>query len=369
MRITNIDLFKLKMPLKEIFETSMGVETHREFLLLVAHGDSGLMGLGECTAMDIPCYNYETNDTAWHILETYLIPEILNKEINHPKEFTEQFAWIRGHEMAKATLEGALWDLYAKEKRISLSAALGGKRKKIDVGISIGIEKNLPKLMEDIQRYLEQGYMRLKLKIKPGYDLEPIEAIRRKFGDIPLMADANSAYTMEDLPLFKALDDYGLLMIEQPLAYHDIIDHRKLQNELATPICLDESIHSVEDARKAIELGSCKIINIKVGRVGGLYEAKKIHDLCEERGIPVWCGGMQESGVGRAHNIAITSLNNFTIPGDTSPSDRYWERDIISPAISFSEPGVLSVPEAPGIGYELDYDAVRRYLVESKRYA
>lgn len=356
------------MPLKEIFETSMGVETHREFLLLVAHSDSGLVGLGECTAMDIPCYNYETNDTAWHILETYLIPEILNIEMDHPMEFTEKFSWIRGHEMAKATLEGAIWDLYAKEKGISLAKALGGTRDRIDVGISIGIEKNLPKLIDDIRRYLAEGYKRIKLKIKPGYDIEPIEAIRQEFGNIALMADANSAYTMDDLPVFKALDHYGLLMIEQPLAYHDIIDHHRLQEELSTPICLDESIHSAEDARKAIELGSCKIINIKVGRVGGLYEAKRIHDLCEEKGIPVWCGGMQESGVGRAHNIAITSLSNFTIPGDTSPSERYWERDIVTSAISFSEPGVLSVPVSPGIGYELDYDAIRSYLIHSKRY-
>ncbi|RSK27637.1 o-succinylbenzoate synthase [Bacillus sp. HMF5848] len=367
MNIKRIDMYRLKMPLKDVFETSMGVETHREFILLSAY-DGDEIGFGECVAMDIPVYSEETVDTCWHMLEQYMIPAVLNRDINHPDEFHEQFRWIRGNKMAKATLEGAIWDLYCKIKDVSLAKELGGVKKEILSGISMGIEKNIDKLLHDIEGYVAAGYKRLKLKIKPGYDIEPIRAIRERFPTVPLMADANSAYTLDDIDLLKEMDQFNLMMIEQPLPYDDIIDHATLQREINTPICLDESIKSTDDARKAIELGSCKIINIKVGRVGGLSESKRLHDICEERGIPVWCGGMQESGIGRAHNIAISSLSNFTIPGDTSPSSRYWIKDITTEEVEFHDPGKIAVPDKPGIGYGLCQDTVSDYLIRREVY-
>jgi len=276
---------------------------------------------------------------------------------------------MRRNHMAKAALEGAVWDLYAKKNGVSLSQALGGTRSTIDVGVSIGIEPTIEKLLQRVDGFIKDGYKKIKVKIKPGFDVEPMRAIRHTFGpDVPLMADANSAYTLKDMEMLKALDDFGLIMIEQPLAHDDIIDHATLQRELKTPICLDESIHTVEDARKAIELGSCRIINIKIGRVGGLTDAKKIHDLCAERSIPVWCGGMLEAGIGRAHNIAMASLGNFTIAGDTSPSNRYFVQDIVTPMIDFAAPGVLDVPTAPGIGFGINEQAILDALVEHKSY-
>lgn len=369
MIIDKIIVYRLNMPLKEVFETSMGVETHREFLLLEVHSD-GVIGYGECTAMDIPVYNEETLDTVEHILETYLIPKVLEVDLKNPNVFHDIFSWIRGHNMAKATLEGALWDIYCRQKGISLSKALGGTRNEIAVGISMGIERDIPKLLNQINSFLKEGYQRFKLKIKPGVDVEPIRAIRREFGmDLPLMADANSAYNLNDFDILKELDQFGLMMIEQPLSHDDIIDHATLQRELKTPICLDESITSSEAARKAIQLGSCRIINIKIGRVGGLSEAKRVHDVCASYQVPVWCGGMQESGIGRAHNIAIASLSNFSIPGDTSPSSRYWSKDITTKEIEFSRPGFLTVPEEPGIGFELDREVFESYLLNKKSYS
>lgn len=368
MKIERVDLQRIKIPLKAPFETSMGIETHKECILVRAYSGS-LTGLGESVAMDVPVYNEEDVDTNWYMLEKYLIPQLFSREIEHPDEVSRRFSWMRRNNMAKAALEGAVWDLYAKQNGLSLSKALGGTRATIDVGVSIGIEPTIDKLLRRVDGFIRDGYKKIKVKIKPGFDVEPIRAIRQTFGpDVPLMADANSAYTLKDLELLKALDDFGLIMIEQPLAHDDIIDHATLQRELKTPICLDESIHTVEDARKAIQLGSCRIINIKIGRVGGLTEAKRIHDLCQERGIPVWCGGMLETGIGRAHNIAVASLANFTIPGDTSPSDRYFAEDIVSPPIEFASPGVVSVPNEPGIGFALNEAAILRALVEHKSY-
>lgn len=351
------------MNMKFPFETSFGVLQERDFLIVEAHSN-GLIGYGECVVSGLPYYSEENVSTASSIIQDFLVPLVLDQEFSHPDEMNAKFNRIRRNNMAKSAVEAAIWDLYAKEKGITLAEALGGKKKEITVGISLGIEDDLNILFEKIERSLEQGFQKIKIKIKPGKDLEVLKAIRERFGDIPLMADANSAYSLKDLPLFKEMDKLNLLMIEQPLEHDDIVDHRKLQSELNTPICLDESIHSYDDARRAIELGSCKIINIKVGRVGGLSAAKAIHDLCEENNIPVWCGGMLESGIGRAHNIAITTLSNFTIPGDTAPSSRYWDEDIIAPEITMDENGHIQVSDKPGIGYDVVEELIEKFTVE-----
>lgn len=368
MKLERIDLQRIKIPLNSPFETSMGVETHKECILVRAYSGEHV-GFGESVAMDVPVYNEEDVDTVWYMLEKYLIPQLFKREIEHPDEVSHLFSWMRRNHMAKAALEGAVWDLYAKIQGMSLSQALGGTRTTIDVGVSIGIEPTIEKLLQRVEGFVRDGYKKIKVKIKPGFDVEPMRAIRQTFGpDVPLMADANSAYTLSDIDMLKELDEFGLIMIEQPLAHDDIIDHATLQRELKTPICLDESIHTVEDARKAIGLGSCRIINIKIGRVGGLTDAKKIHDLCQANHVPVWCGGMLEAGIGRAHNIAMASLANFTIPGDTSPSHRYFAEDIVTPWIDFAKPGVLNVPTAPGIGFDINEQAIRSALVEHKSY-
>lgn len=369
MKIEKVKFDRLKMPLLSPFQTSFGTATVREFVLVSVYGE-GHVGYAECVAMDAPVYNEETIDSALYVAEQFIIPKLLETELETPDDFSTLFSWIRRNNMAKSGIESAIWDLYAKQKGIPLSKALGGKKEEIEVGVSIGIEPTVEGLLKKVEGFLEEGYKKIKIKIKPGVDVERIQAVRERFGyDVPLMADANSAYTLADIETLKQLDQYKLIMIEQPLAHDDIVDHAKLQRELETPICLDESIHSLEDARKAIELGSCKIINIKIGRVGGLTQAKKIHDLCQEKGIPVWCGGMLESGIGRAHNIAIASLSNFTIPGDTSASKKYWAEDIIEPEVFLSKPGIVTVPKEPGIGYKLRQDVVDKYLLSSKVYS
>ncbi|RST77183.1 o-succinylbenzoate synthase [Siminovitchia acidinfaciens] len=370
MIIEEIKLDRLHMPLKHPFETSFGKLMTKDFIVVSATSE-GSTGYGESTAFPLPFYNEESTETVLYILKELIIPQVLNLDkLDHPQDLDPIFQSIKGHRMAKAALEGAIWDLYCKKKGVSLSKALGGTNTEIDVGVSIGIEPTIGELLDRVGGCIDQGYKKIKVKIKPGFDVKPMEAIRERFGmDVPLMADANSAYTLQDIDLLKQLDPLNLMMIEQPLAYDDIIDHVTLQKELSTPICLDESIHSVEDARKAVEIGATKIINIKVGRVGGLTEAKKIHDYCQEQGIPVWCGGMLESGIGRAHNIAITSLSNFTIPGDTSPSDRYWDRDITDPEVEFYKPGVIKVPEGPGIGYGINEEAFIEYVVHTDTFS
>lgn len=352
----------LQMKMKSPFTTSFGTQQTKDFYLIEAIDTEGQAGWGESVAMSSPLYNEETVKTNEHVMKDFLIPMLFEKPISHPDEVCERFAPVRRNNMAKSALEGAVWDLYAKKQGISLAKALGGEKKLIDVGISLGIQQSTKELLGQIEGHLNEGYKRIKVKIKPGRDIEVIKAIRCHFPDTPLMADANSAYTLEDTEHLKQLDEFGLMMIEQPLAHDDILDHAKLQKELATPICLDESIHSKEDARKAIEHGSCKIINIKIGRVGGLTEAKNIHDLCKEKGIDVWCGGMLEAGVGRAHNIALTTLPQFTLPGDTAGSSRYWEEDIISPEVVVHD-GMIEVPEQPGIGYDVDREKVAKYMI------
>lgn len=362
-----IVLHRLKMRLNDPFTTSFGTLQDKEFFIVEVIDDDGIRGFGESVAFSSPWYSEETVETNLHILEDFLIPMIKNNEINHPDEISEIFSPIRRNNMAKAALEGAIWDLYAKQREMTLAEALGGNKKEIDVGISLGIEPTIEEQLKKIDHYVQEGYKRIKIKIKPGYDVDMLKEVRKHFPDIPMMADANSAYTLDDIDHLRKLDELNLMMIEQPLAHDDIIDHAKLQSVMDTPICLDESIHSLEDARKAIELGSCKIINIKIGRVGGLTEARKIHDYCKEKNISVWCGGMLEAGVGRAHNIALTTLSQFNLPGDTAGSSRYWKKDIIEPEVVVKD-GVIKVPQKPGIGYDIDEVALKQYTVETKEY-
>lgn len=360
MQIKEVNVFKMKMMMKKPFTTSFGTFQEKDFLLLEVKDELGNTGWGESVAFHSPWYSEETLETNLHMIRDFLVPIVLEKEIKHPDEVSELFGHLRKNNMAKSTVEGAVWDLYAKRNEQTLMEALGGQTDKIEVGISIGIHENIEELVETVRGFIEEGYKRIKVKIKPGFDVGVMRELRRQFPDMPMMADANSAYRLDDIEVLKELDEFNLTMIEQPLASDDIIDHAKLQAQLKTPICLDESIHSLEDARKAVELGSTKIINIKIGRVGGLTEAKKIHDYCMEQDIPVWCGGMLESGVGRAHNIALTTLPNFVLPGDTAGSSRYWEKDIITPEVVV-EDGYITVPTDYGIGYRIDRKALDEY--------
>lgn len=367
MLIEKVVIRKMKMDLKFPFQTSFGTQQERLFLITEIHSGNHV-GYGECVVSSNPYYSEETVSTAFSIIQEFLLPLILGKDVQHPDDVNKLFSRIRRNNMAKSAIEGALWDLYAKTLNKPLAEVIGGKKSEITVGVSIGIQETKEELLNKVEESLKQGFNKIKIKIMPGKDIEYLRSVREKFGDIPVMADANSAYTLNDIELFKEMDSLNLIMIEQPLAHDDIIDHAVLQNAIQTPICLDESIHSVEDARKAIELGSCKIINIKIGRVGGISESIKIHNLCLQNNIPVWCGGMLESGIGRAHNIAITSLSNFTIPGDTAPSARYWVKDIINPEITMNETGHIQVPTTPGIGYEVDLEALDKFTIETNEY-
>ncbi len=368
MKADKIVLRKMQMNLKAPFQTSFGTTTVKEFYITELHcGDH--IGYGECVADWDPLYNEETIKTCLHISEDFLIPMLFEHgEFAHPDEISKLFKPIRRNNMAKSALEGAYWDLYAKQQGISLAQAIGGTKEKIEVGVSIGIQENLDDLYRLVENFIAQGYRRMKIKIKPGKDIDVMRGLRQRFGNVPMMADANSAYTLDDIDIFRQMDELDLLMIEQPLAHDDIHDHAKLQAELKTPICLDESIHSYEDARKAIEMGSTRTINIKIGRVGGITESIKIHNLCQSHGIPVWCGGMLESGIGRAHNIAITSLPNFKIPGDTSASSRYWTEDIINPEVVVSADGTITVPTGAGIGYEPVPALLDKYTLDKKEF-
>src|SRR5699024_7761747 len=367
MRIEKVTLRLMEMEMKAPFTTSFGTFKTREFILVEAVDADGTSGWGETVAFNVPFYSEETVKTNWHMLEDYLIPLILHKEIEHPDEVNEIFAPIRKNNMAKAAIEGAIWDVYAKQNNMSLAEALGGKRESIDVGISIGIQDTDEELVEIVRGFVNEGYKRIKVKIKPDWDVEVMRTLRSEFPDTAIMADANSAYSLNDTALLKQLDEFDLMMIEQPLASDDIIDHAKLQKELSTPICLDESIHSLEDDKKVVELCSTKIININIGRVGCLTGAVKIHDYCQENNIPVWCGGMLESGIGRAHNVALTTLPNFTLPGDTASSSRYWEKDLIEPEV-VSVDGLIEVPKAKGIGYEVNLETVDQFTVDKKEF-
>lgn len=364
MRIDRIELRHIKMDLVSPFVTSMGVEYDEEHIIVRVDAE-GVTGWGESVAEGTPFYSYETVPTAWHILNDFLIPSILGKDLNSVDEAIAAYSKVRGHMMAKAGLEAALWDAFAKTKGISLSKMLGGVRDKIDCGVSIGIQDSVPELIRKVEGYLAEGYQRIKIKIAPGLDMQFVEALRREFPDILLQVDANSAYTLDHTGLFKEMDQYNLSLIEQPLGYEDIYDHSKLQREIKTAICLDESIHSLDDTRAAIELGSCRIINIKPGRVGGYTESKLIHDYCASMNIPVWHGGMLESGIGRAGNIALASLPNFTLPGDISASKKYYKEDIVEPRATVNPDGTMDVPAGPGIGVEVNMNMLDFVTVRS----
>lgn len=368
MRIERIELNHIKMELVSPFVTSMGTVHDEEHIIVRVDGE-GISGWGESVAEGTPFYSYETVQTAWHILSDFLIPAVLGKEINVVDEAIEQWNKVRGHMMAKAGLEAALWDLLAKSKNISLSKMLGGVREKIDVGVSIGIQSSVNELLEKTDEYLKEGYKRIKIKISPGYDLRLVEALRKEHPEMFLQVDANSAYTLDDIKIFKAMDDFNLLLIEQPLGCEDIFDHSKLQRELKTPICLDESIHSLDDTRAAIELDSCRIINIKPGRVGGFTESKLIHDYCASKNIPVWHGGMLESGIGRAGNVALASLSNFTLPGDISASKRYYKNDIVEPEFVVNKDGTMDVPTKPGIGVEVNFKMLEKVTLRKQKFS
>lgn len=357
MRLRKITLREIHLRLLSPFETSFGKSDLRRILLLEANVD-GTIGWGESTAGENPFYSYETVETAWMILRDYLWPLLKEKEIAAASEVWDRLAPVRGHNMAKAALETALWDAEAKQKNLSLAKLLGGTRDEIPCGVSIGIQPTTAALIAKVEGALSAGYQRIKIKIKPGHDIAPVRALRERFPHIRLMADANSAYRLEDAPLLKQLDAFYLIMIEQPLGWDDIFSHAKLQRQIDTPICLDECIHDVEHARAAIETQACKIINIKLGRVGGHTSARRVHDLCQASSIPVWCGGMLESGIGRAHNIAMSSLPNFSLPGDVSASRRYWAEDIVDPEVEVTPQGTIRVPQAPGIGYQPRLDRI-----------
>jgi len=367
MQLERLNLYHLRMKLKSPFETSFERITHRDCILVEAvAGD--VVGYGECVADRNPGYSYENYGTAWHIMERYLIPALWGQELTHPAQFQEMVRWVRGHQMAKAGIEMALWDVFGKQQDKSLREMLGGIRDQVEVGVSIGIKSSPQELVETAANYLELGYRRVKIKIKPGTDVVETVAMRSAYPDLPLQIDANSAYTLESAQVLKPLDDLNLLLIEQPLAEDDIWDHHYLQAEFKTPICLDESIHNPRQARQAIEMGACRIINIKPGRVGGLSQAVRIHDLCQVQHIPVWCGGMLETGVGRASNLAVASLPNFTLPGDISASDRYYDEDITNEIFTLNPDSTIRVPTLPGLGVTINQPALKRAAVHRESY-
>jgi o-succinylbenzoate synthase len=392
VEIQSVRLQRLKLKMKEPFETSFGREEDKDVIIVTVETQTGGVGYGECVAMAAPLYNEETNGTAWHMLQDFFIPAVAGmtfasaEDLGKVRECLHPF---KRNNMAKAALEMAIWDAYANETKTPLVHLLGsvyeklaggepgselggsrdskgeprGLREEIPVGISIGIQPTIVGLVEKVNGYIEQGFKRIKVKVRPGYDLDPLRAIRAAFPDIPLMADANSAYRLSDIEHLQRFDEFDLMMVEQPLAHDDIVDHARLQKVLSTPVCLDESIHGVEDVRKAVELGACRIINLKLGRVGGFGEALLIHEACQKAGLDLWCGGMLETGIGRLHNVAITALPGFTLAGDTAPSARYFEEDLIDPPVTFSHPGMLAVEPLTGVAERVKEERLQKWLV------
>jgi O-succinylbenzoate synthase len=365
MRIDAIFLRELRLPLVHPFQTSFGTTTERRILLVELRGE-GLIGWGECVAGEHPYYSEESIDTAWQAIQSELGPMLAAADPEHGGKCPGIFRKVRGNRMAKAALENAVWDLEAQMRKVPLASLLGGTREKIDCGVSIGIQPTMEQQTAMVEKELAAGYQRIKLKCKPGWDVKMLEAVRSRWPDIELSVDANSAYRLNDSDHIVSFDDFDLMMIEQPLWADDFYFHSMLQKRLDTPICLDESIRNRRDALAAIEMESCRIINIKVGRVGGFSEAIAVHNAAQERGIPVWCGGMLETGIGRAHNIALSSLENFSLPGDVSASKRYWKEDIIEPEVTVSELGQIAVPETPGRGFEVRTDLVEKLTVRKE---
>lgn len=365
MKIDRIELREIHLPLVAPFETSFGVTTGRRIILVKVFSE-GAVGWGECTCGETPLYNHEATDTAWIALRDFVAPYTLGKVMDSPGEAIALSSPIRGNKMARAAVETAIWDLAAKQQGAPLWQLLGGEQEEIPCGVSLGIQPTDAALLKKIETELAAGYQRIKLKIKPGRDYEMVKAVRREYPDILLTVDANSAYTLDDVETFRKLDEFNLLLVEQPLAYDDIIDHAELQRQIRSSICLDESILGVDDARKALALGACRIINIKLGRVAGHTEAQKIERFCRERGVPVWCGGMLEAGIGRAQNIAMATQSGFTLPGDVSASKRYWTEDIITPEVEVTPHGTIRRPAAPGIGYEVNEARIEALTVRKE---
>jgi o-succinylbenzoate synthase len=366
MKIDAIILRELHVPLVRPFETSFGVTSNRRILLAEVQSE-GLTGWGECTAGERPFFSAESTDSAWQVLLNELGPMLAASTPEHGGDCPRIFKQVRGNRMAKATLENAIWDLEAQRESVSLSRLLGGVRDIIPCGVSLGIQTSIAELMTIIERELAAGYQRIKLKCKPGWDVEVFEKVRTRWPEITLSCDANSAYRMKDLDHLVEFDVFDLLMIEQPLWYDDFYYHSLLQKRLQTSVCLDESIHNRRDALAAIEMESCKIINIKLGRVGGFSEAIAVHNAAQERGVPVWCGGMLEAGIGRSHNIALSSLENFSLPGDVSASRRYWREDIVEPEITVSSAGEIAIPDTPGRGYQVRADLIEKLTVRKEQ--
>jgi O-succinylbenzoate synthase len=355
----------MKLPLVHFFETSFGRIHTRQFIVVKVE-EGRACGFGECVAEADPYYSAETNETVWHITSDFLAPRVLGVDFPHPRDLSAALREIRGHRMAKAALEMAAWDLFARQRGVPLGRTLGGTRDRIASGVSIGIQDSLEDLTEKVGRELAAGYRRIKIKIKPGWDLDAVERIRDRFGAIPLMVDANAAYSLDDADRLMALDAFDLMMIEQPLDYDDILDHAALQRRLRTPICLDESITSVKRAHEAIAAAACRIVNIKPGRVGGFAESIRIHDLCAGHGVAVWHGGMLESGIGRAANIHLSTLRNFSLPGDVAASKRYFDPDLIEPPIVVAADGTIAVPTGPGLGVVVREDRIDAATVRQK---
>jgi O-succinylbenzoate synthase len=390
MRIESFTIREIRMPLVHFFETSFGRTTERRILLVTAHCE-GVDGWGECTAGEQPFYSEESIDTAWYVIESFLAPALLGANIDIAQDteshadsnavaptvmvardggkaqtITQALSRVRMHRMAKGAVENALWDALAQQKQVPLHQLLGGTRMHIPCGVSIGIQDSVEQLLQNIESELAAGYRRIKVKVKPGWDLNVLRRIRERWPDILLSCDANSAYTLDDVEHLKRFDEFKLLMIEQPLWNDDIYFHALLQRQLQTALCLDESIHHERDARQAAELGACRIVNIKVGRVGGFTSALGVHNVCRANGIPNWCGGMLEAGIGRAHNIALSTLPNFELPGDVSASKRYWKEDIIDPAVEVSSDGMITAPQTPGRGFAIKTDLVERLTVHKR---
>jgi O-succinylbenzoate synthase len=365
-QIDEAKIFIVNLPLIEPFETSLEVETHKAALLLkLKSGDCS--GWGECVSSPDPFYSYETNETAVYIIKNYLLPILKKKQEFSINEVMNEFEMVRGHNMAKATVENALLDLLAKKCALPLFQVIEGKKKEIMSGISVGIKKDPNDLIQSINEAKKKNYHRIKIKIKKGEEITPLKLIRKVFPEIKLMVDANADYSIEDLELLRQLDDYGLMMIEQPLAYNDLYCHSKLQKELSTPICLDESIKNLTDVELAINLGSCEIVNIKQGRVGGILKAKAMQEYCLKKKVAVWSGGMLETGIGRAFNIHLQTLPGFTLPGDTSETSRYFKEDIVRPSIKLSPDGYIKIPEGDGIGVEIIHERLKRFTISSER--
>ncbi len=373
MYIEQIDLYHIRQRLVSPFVTSFGRQEERESLVLTLHAD-GLNGWGECVASGAPGYSYETVTTAWHILSDFLIPAVLERELNQPEELGSWLSFVRGHPLAKAALDQAVWDITARRDGLSFAQKLAspyeeGPRERVRVGVSIGVQPTIERSIGVIQEFLDLGYQRIKLKIRPGHDIDLARAARREFPEMAIMLDANSAYSLEDAPLFQEMDDLDLLMLEQPLGYEDIYDHSRLRPLIKTPLCLDESIHSADHARYALAIGACDIINIKPARVGGWSEARRVHDICRNVGMPVWCGGMLESGIGRAAQLALASLPGFILPGDISATSRYYVKDIAVPTFTLNqEDSTITVPSKPGLGVEIDWDALAEVTIRQATY-